>query len=106
MELGIDRIYTTHSSWFNSNAQIDLVIDRDDRITNICEIKFYNNPITITKRYYASLKNKLFQFKENSRTNKNIFLTMITTFGVIENAYSLELVTNSLLMDCLFEETR
>ncbi len=106
MELGIDRIYTTHSSWFNSNAQIDLVIDRDDRIINICEVKFYNNPITISKQYYLNLKNKLMQFKNNSKTNKNIFLTMVSTFGVTENAYSLEIVTNSLTMDCLFEETR
>ncbi len=106
MELGIDRIYTTHSSWFNEYAQIDLLIDRDDRIINICEIKFYNNPIAISKQNYTNFKNKLLQFKENSRTNKNVFLTMISTFGISENAYSLELFTNSLTMECLFKESR
>jgi hypothetical protein len=29
---------------------------------------------------------------------------MITTYGVTENANSLELVTNNLTIDCLFEK--
>jgi hypothetical protein len=102
-ELGVGKIYSVHSSWFNSKAQVDLVIDRDDRIINLCEIKFYDRPSTINKPIYYNLKTKLLQFKESSKTRKNVFITMITTFGVSENAYSIELVTNSLTMDCLFE---
>ncbi len=102
-ELGVERIYSVHSSWLNNNAQIDLIIDRDDGIINLCEIKFYNNPFTINKADYDNIKNKLLQFKENTQTRKNVFITMITTYGVSENANSLELITNSLTMECLFE---
>ena len=105
-ELGIDRIYTTHSSWHSNNAQIDLLIDRDDRIINICEIKFYSDTFVINNQYYRDLKNKISQFRLNTGSRKNIFLTMITTFGVAENSYSNEVVTNSLTMDCLFQDTR
>ena len=103
-ELGIEKVYTIHSSWYTNNAQIDLVIDRDDRIINVCEIKLCNDVFTINKRYYQNLRNKISQFRMKTGSKKNIFLTMITTYGVAENPYSLELVTNSLTMDCLFQK--
>ena len=102
-ELGIDKIFSIYSSWFNEKAQIDLVIDRDDRIINLCEIKFYNVPFTITQKVYNNIRSKLIQFKESTRTRKNVFIVMISTFGIVKNAYSTELVTSSITIDCLFE---
>lgn len=103
-ELGVSKIFTIHSSWFNDKAQADLVIDRDDGIINLCEIKFHNSPFTINKVDYEKLKNKKLQFLLSSGTRKNVFISMLTTYGVSENANSLELVTNNLTMDCLFVE--
>jgi len=100
--LRIDAIYSTSSSWFNENAQVDLLIDRDDNVMNLCEIKFYNAPYTIDKRYYLNLKNKVSELKKDTNTRKNIFITMVTTYGVNENKYSKELVQNNLNMDTLF----
>ncbi|MCH5689207.1 DUF234 domain-containing protein [Niabella sp. W65] len=47
--LRIDAIFSTNSSWFNNNAQIDLLINRDDNIMNLCEIKFYTATFAIDK---------------------------------------------------------
>lgn len=102
--LRIDAIYSTTSSWFNEKAQIDLLIDRDDNVINLCEMKFYNAPLTIDKQYYLNLKNKVFELKNNTKTRKNIFITSITTYGVNENEYSKELIQNNLDMDSLFIE--
>ncbi len=102
--LKIDAIYSTNSSWFNKNAQIDLLIDRDDNVINICEMKFYNSPYTINKTHYNNLKNKLSEFENENNTNKNNFLTMITTYGIIQNKYSTEIVENELTMGNLFIE--
>jgi AAA+ ATPase superfamily predicted ATPase len=102
--LGVDKVYSTHTSWSNDKAQIDLVIDRDDRIINICEMKFYSDVFTIKKQHYLDLRNKISQFRQTTGSKKNIFLTMITTFGVAENPHFIELVTNSLTMDCLFQK--
>lgn len=102
-ELGVAKIYSIHSSWNNNKAQIDLVIDRDDSIINLCEMKFYEGPYSINKTEYENLKNKMFQFKQDTKTRKNVFITMITSQGLHENANSLELITNKLELDCLFE---
>ena len=83
-------------------TQIDLLIDRNDQVINLCEIKFYSEEFTITKSYAKQLRNKKSIFKGISKTKKHVFLTMITTFGLKENQYSQE-IDNSLTMDVLFD---
>lgn len=100
--LRIDAIFSTNSSWFNENAQIDLLIDRDDNVMNLCEMKFYNAPFTIDKKYYLNLKNKIASLQQETETRKNIFLTMVTTFGIDDNEYSRELVQNTIELERLF----
>ena len=100
--LRIDIIYTHETCWFNENAQIDLLIDRADNVMNVCEMKFYNSPFVIDKKYYFNLKNKISELQKASKTRKNIFITMLTTYGIKENQYSNELVQMSLGMDVLF----
>lgn len=101
--LGIHAIHSTNSCWFNKNAQIDLLINRADNIINVCELKFSQTPFTITKAYHKNLSAKINEFKRETNTRKNVFLTLLTTFGVKANAYSLEIVENELTMEILFE---
>ncbi len=105
--LGIFGIHSENSSWISKNinngAQIDLLIDRDDNIINLCEMKFSNSVFTITKRYAEEIKKKIDVFKRTTKSRKNVFVLMITTYGLYENKHSLEIVQNSLTMDCLFE---
>ena len=106
--LEIGGIYSEESSFiFRGNAtlhgiQIDLLIDRNDQVINLCEMKFQRTPFNITKAYASQLRKKLGIFSEVSKTKKQVFLTMITTYGVTENEYSQTLVDNELTMDALF----
>lgn len=102
--LGIGGVYTEVSSWLSTGkeAQIDLLIDRRDHVISLCEIKFSQNPFIITKAYRAELEKKLAIFRHESKTRKSVFLTMITTFGLLENSHSLGFVQNSVTMDDLF----
>lgn len=105
--LGISGIQTNSSSWVNTGKgnkrQIDLVIDRKDDVINLCEMKFSIKPFTIDKNYHSELQDKVETFRTATKTNKSLFLTMITTFGIARNEYSNEVVQNSLKMDDLFE---
>lgn len=105
--LGIAAIQTTTSSWISRNkthgAQVDLVIDRRDRVINLCEMKFSIHPFTITKGYAEELAEKIRVFREQTKTNKAIYLTMITSFGLSSNAYASSMVKNSFDMDILFD---
>lgn len=104
--LGISGVQTTTSAWISNSqpgAQIDLLIDRRDHVINVCEMKFSLNNFTIDKRYAEELRNKIGAFTFEVKTRKSIYLTMITTFGLAKNQYSMSLVQNDLTMDVLFE---
>jgi uncharacterized protein len=104
--LGISGVQTSCSSWINTDKgkkhQIDLIIDRKDDVINVCEMKFSINPFTIDKKYSEELLSKVDTFRTATHTNKSIFLTMITTYGIVKNVYSNGIVQNSLTMDNLF----
>lgn len=101
-ELGISGIISNAASWRNKDAQIDLLIDRNDQVINICEMKFSINSFTIDKKYADNLRNKIGSFIAQTKTKKAIFLTMVTTYGITNNAHAAQLVDNSLTMDSLF----
>jgi len=101
--LKCDQIESKNYNWKNSKAQVDLVIDRDDSIINLCEIKFNKEKFTIDEAYLEKLRNKENQFRDSTETKKGIYTVMITTWGVTENKYSKAIVANSLTKDCLFE---
>lgn len=104
--LGIAGVRSVEGSWIGkgdeSGAQVDLLIDRDDNVINLCEMKFSNGPFRIDKRYASELSAKLRAFTSATRTRKSVFLTFITTNGLEPNAYSHQLVESDLRMDALF----
>jgi uncharacterized protein len=106
--LGIQGMYSEASPWRyagsskKSGAQIDLVIDRKDNTINLCEIKFSENPYAITKQYDLQLRNKQAIFIKETKTKKAIFTTMITTFGLVDNAYAQSFVQSEVSMQDLF----
>lgn len=104
--LKISGIHSVHGSWVEKKsakgAQIDLLIDRDDNVINLCEMKFYNGEFTIDKNYASDINRKVNVFKESTKTKKNIFVTFITTYGLEVNQYKNQIVQNELTADHLF----
>ena len=90
--LGIDRIGTEYYSWRSktseNGSQIDLLIERADRIINLCEIKYSTTPYSIDKSEEMKLRIRQSDFAEETGTKYAIFPTMITTYGIRKNAYS------------------
>ncbi len=107
-KLGIGAVQSDVSSWFSKKsednvkgAQIDLVIDRRDRVINVCEIKYSLNSFTIDKDYEANLRNKIETFRNETGTRKTINLVFITSYGLKHNMYSGR-VQAELTLDDLF----
>jgi AAA+ ATPase superfamily predicted ATPase len=103
-ELKIGAVASRNSTWRNENAQIDLVIDRADNVINLCELKFYNQEFTISKKYKEELINKKTEFSKDMSTRKNLFTTMVTTYGVKRNTHSDEVMDIEVTMTCLFQK--
>lgn len=83
-------------------AEIDLLIDRNDKAINIIEIKFTKGRFTISKKYLETLENKRTRLQNSLKAHKSIFLTMLTFEGLTENEYSYGIDTN-FTSDILFQ---
>jgi AAA+ ATPase superfamily predicted ATPase len=89
--LSIGGVVSYTSGWRSKDAengtQIDLLINRNDSIINLCEIKFSTKEFVITKSYDKNLRNKHGVFVEETNTKKSVHITMISTYGVKHNEY-------------------
>ncbi len=108
--LGISAVETNVNSFlhvkddrFGKGFQIDLLIDRKDDIINICEMKFYADEFTINIDYAKKLRTKLQGLKTVTNTKKAVHLTFISTYGVLDNKYKSEIVTNDLTTEIFFD---
>lgn len=108
--LGISGMATSVSTWRyvprqdepdKKGAQVDLVIDRADRIINLCEIKFSQKKFSITKEYQEKVRDRLWLFQELTKTNKTVVQTFVTTYG-LANPNSWSIVNSEVTMDDLF----
>lgn len=97
-----DQINSKNYAWRNKNAQVDLVIDRDDNTVNLCEIKFYNDTFTISAEYAAKLRSKESEFRDYTKTKKGIQTVIISTWGA-KGVHATGLITHNLTHDCLFQ---
>ncbi len=106
--LGIAGVLTGVSSWRSqeagtgTGAQIDLLIDRNDNVINLCEMKYSIAEFVIDKKYDEVLRNKKAAFIRETKTRKAIHQTMVTTYGLKRNEYS-GLVQSEVRMEDLFK---
>ena len=84
-------------------AQIDLLFDRQDDAITLCEIKYTQKPFLIDKTYAASLNQKMSVFSKKTKTDKSLYITMISASGLKETMYSEEMVSNTVTLEDLFE---
>lgn len=85
-------------------AQIDLLFDRPDGTITLCEIKGSASHFAIDKDYAKILLNKQEVFRKQTRTKKQLFWALITTFGLKPTMYSEEIVTNQVVLEDLFKD--
>lgn len=108
--LGISGVHTTESKWHfrptkgstEVGAEIDLVIDRQDRCINLIEIKYSDGPFTVTKEYAKKLEYKKVLFREKTGTKKTLFTTLLTPYGIRKGEASSWAIDSEITMDALF----
>jgi uncharacterized protein len=106
--LGISGIGTRQSSYIQhaigqrAGFQIDLLIERDDRAINICEMKFYDGAYNITLADANSIRLKADALRFVQRKQLQVFTTYITVAGITsgKNSYLVDQVVtlNSLFV--------
>lgn len=91
--LGISGVVTSEYSLVvesedGGKSQIDMIIDRDDRVMNMCEIKFSRDEFAVTAEYARTIQSRIenvYGYKANKRS---VVSVLITTYGLKRNNYS------------------
>jgi uncharacterized protein len=107
--LKITGILSTEGAWHHKGtaemkgAQIDLLIDRADKVISLCEIKYYNNSITLTKEMANNIRNKIASFSFHTGTKKSLMPIIISPYGITENINSIGFIQKSIDIQDLFK---
>lgn len=94
-KLGISGILTNEYAWRclpddsigRRGVQIDMLIDRNDGIIDLCEMKYSKDKFTITSDYADEIIRKRNLFQTVTGTKKAIHSIMVTTDGLTQNEY-------------------
>ena len=106
--LGISGVYAKASTFHQkattgeAGTQIDLVLDRNDQVVNLFEIKFYRSEWSLTEKQAKAIREKLRIFHESTQTRKYLMPILITPFGIRTNQHSLGLIERVLTLEDLF----
>lgn len=105
--LGISGIRTNASLWSKkgtdeeAGAQIDLIIERNDNVINMCEAKFYSDEFVADKDCHLALVRRERLLREIVPKKASIHNTLITTFG-LKNVEYFSDFANTITLDDLF----
>lgn len=82
--------------------QIDLVIDRNDDVLNVCEMKYTKSPFSVTGSYARTIEKRR-EFFSRKYPDKSIHITLVTTFPMQRNEHS-DVFQSEVTEDGLFIE--
>ena len=89
--IGVAGVITSAESWRSDfsdpGAQIDLLINRNDNVISLCEMKFSDTEFAITKKLAQEIRNKRNAFIEETETKKAVHIALITPVGLKRNVY-------------------
>lgn len=111
--LSIGGVQSSEASWVSANnktddtsikgAQIDLLIDRNDDVIDICEMKYYADEFVMDENEANKINNRILRLREETGTDKAIHVVLVTTKGLKRNAYS-DVIQAVVTMSDLFKE--
>lgn len=106
-KLGISGIISKDYSYYvkgndeEKGTQIDLIINRKDHVSSLCEIKFYDSEFIIDKECYEDLINKRETYLRHSGTRNSIQMVMITSYGLANSKYN-NLINRNIKLEDMF----
>ncbi len=104
--LEIGGVLSKESPWYfkgdEGSGQVDMVIERNDNVVNLCEMKFYSNDFVVDLSYYKTLNSRLDAVRPFISKKACVFNTLITTYGLHQNEYS-SAFQNVITLDDLFQ---
>ena len=92
--LGIEGVASAESAWIvrgdeeKAGAQMDMLIDRADRVVNMCEMKFLSKAFEPSARDEQTIRERVATLQEHLSFKQSIHTTLVTTVGLKPGMHS------------------
>ena len=94
MAMNVGGVASKESAWIvrgdedHGGAQMDMLIIRDDRVVNLCEMKFLSKEFEPTADDEMRFRSRIATLQEYLSFKQTIHMTLVTTVGLKSNAHS------------------
>ena len=106
--LGVSGVHVEAYAWRHAGdevrpkgAQVDLVLDRDDNVVDLCEMKWSRTPFAVDAATAAEFERKAETFRAVTGTRKAVHIVLVASAGAARNAF-LNAVQATVSLDDLF----
>lgn len=95
--------YSWRSKESAEGAQVDLLLERADRIINLCEMKYSKGLYTLDKDEDLNMRTRMEDFTRETDTKYGVMPILVSTYGLKRNMYSGG-IQQQVTMEDLFKE--
>lgn len=92
--LGVENVVSNQSAWVErgddsqGGTQIDLIIERDDHVVNLCEIKFLSVPYEPDNADEKRYRHAISMLQKHLSPKQYIHMTLVSTYGLKTGMHS------------------
>ena len=101
--LGVTGVATKTYSYTTPTAQMDMVIERADRVTTLCEMKYTQKPYQMSKSEADKLRNRAEELAMLQPTQRQIQIVLISNRNAKKNINYNSLVVNNITLKDIFK---
>ena len=102
--LGITGTATNTYALLTSDAQMDMVIERADKVTSLCEMKYSSRPYAMSAEEAKKIRHREDEIGVSFPTQKQVLVSLVTNRTPKKNEHYNNVISSSLTLENLFDD--
>ena len=102
--LGITGTATNTYALLTSDAQMDMVIERADKVTSLCEMKYSSRPYAMTAEEAKKIRHREDEIDASFPTQKQVLVSLVTNRAPKKNEHYNNIISSNLTLENLFDD--
>jgi len=102
--LGITGTATNTYALLTPDAQMDMVIERADKVTSLCEMKYSSRPYAMTAEEAKKIRHREDEIAACFPTQKQVLISLVTNRSPKKNEHYNGIISRNLTLENLFDE--
>ena len=102
--LGITGTATNTYALLTSDAQMDMVIERADKVTSLCEMKYSSRPYAMSAEEAKKIRHREDEIAASFPTQKQVLVSLVSNRLPKKNEYYNSVISSNLTLENLFDD--